>query len=75
MKNRRLSPVVGSLIYSDSYGPGIVTEIFVIRKSQPRMMTVLFGKSSTTHVYETEVRVLQRIERKDDGSVSIIFDR
>jgi len=75
MTHRYTTPTIGSFIYSDSYGPGLVTSIFIVRKGQPRMMTVLFEDSEKSHVYESEVKVLQSIERKNDGSVSIIFDR
>ena len=69
------TPVVGDLVFSDSYGPGIVTESFTIRKSQPKMLTVLFGGVNTVHIYETDLKVFQRVERKGDGSVSIVFNR
>ncbi len=69
------SPIKGDLVFSDTHGPGIVTDTFTIRKSQPRMLTVLFEGTTQTHIYETDLKVLQRVERKEDGTVSIIFDR
>ena len=69
------STAKGSLVYSDSHGPGIVMDEFTIRK-QHKMLSVLFSRQQTAcHVYETEVKPLQRIERNDDGSVSITFNR
>ena len=69
------APAKGDLVFSDIHGPGIVTDVFTIRKSQPRMLTVLFDGTTQTHIYETKLKVLQRVERKEDGTVSIIFDR
>ena len=64
----------GALVYSDSHGAGIVMRIFRIRKSQPKMLSILFGTSGEINMYESEVKVVQRVERSDNGSISITFD-
>ena len=75
MKIRIKIPHRGDLVYCDKQGPGIVTESFVIRKGQPRLLTVLFGGPESVHIYESEVKLFQRVERDDDGNVSVIFNR
>ncbi len=75
MKIRIKTPTRGDLVYCEKQGAGIVTESFVIRKGQPRLLTVLFGGAESSHVYESEVKLFQRVERGSDGSVSVIFNR
>ena len=61
MKIRIKTPMRGDLVYCDKLGAGIVTESYVIRKGQPRLLTVLFGGNNSSLVYESEVKIFQKL--------------
>ena len=73
-KSNKVYACKGNLVYSDKLGPGIIVDVFTIRKSQPKLMSVLFGESGLCSVYETELKMIQNVEGHDNGAVCITFN-